>query len=286
MSVHGKVVVFTGTLTMKRADAKQMAEKAGAIVTSSVTGKTDILVAGENAGSKRDAAKAKGVAVWTEDQFVAACGGDAAAPEPAAKPAGRKRHAAEDEEEHKYDDARANKTQALAQPLAGMRFVRTGDFQYQKAVGELVTSLGGEWVKKAAQATAGVNGRGDVMHAKNWTKNVAALLEQNKPIAVLEHSFTRGGAPTAAMADALLGALETARNEVCANASAGTSAAELAKAYREAFPNVRDTYGSDTAASFWADQIHQFGENEGCSADAVLTQGRQGRFKWSKPPNW
>ena len=40
--MDGKVVVFTGTLEVKRAEAKAMAEQAGATVAGSVSGKTDI----------------------------------------------------------------------------------------------------------------------------------------------------------------------------------------------------------------------------------------------------
>jgi len=45
MALSGKVIVFSGTLSMKRADAKKQAEAAGATVGSGVTGKTSILVA-------------------------------------------------------------------------------------------------------------------------------------------------------------------------------------------------------------------------------------------------
>ena len=72
-----KTVVFTGALQMPRAEASARAVAAGAKVGSTITGKTDILVAGEKPGSnmpssKVDAARAKGVDVWTEAQFVAA----------------------------------------------------------------------------------------------------------------------------------------------------------------------------------------------------------------------
>lgn len=36
MSLSGKILVFSGTLAMKRAEAKQLAEDAGATVTGSV----------------------------------------------------------------------------------------------------------------------------------------------------------------------------------------------------------------------------------------------------------
>lgn len=80
MSLAGKTICFTGTLAMKRADATKAAEAAGAKVGGSVTGKTDILVAGPGAGAKEDAARAKGVDVWTEAQFAAAIGGGGAPP--------------------------------------------------------------------------------------------------------------------------------------------------------------------------------------------------------------
>ncbi len=52
------------------------AESAGAKVDSSVTTNTSILVAGLGAGAEEeDDAKAKGVEIRTEDQFVAAVGG-------------------------------------------------------------------------------------------------------------------------------------------------------------------------------------------------------------------
>eukprot|EP01043_Picozoa_sp_COSAG02_P010838 COSAG02_NODE_390_length_23244_cov_35.504558_19_plen_510_part_00 len=75
MSIVGKALCFTGTLQMPRAKATAAAEAAGATVTGSVSAKTDILVAGPGAGSKLKQAEAKGVDVWTEDEFNAALGG-------------------------------------------------------------------------------------------------------------------------------------------------------------------------------------------------------------------
>mmetsp|Transcript_39679 Transcript_39679/g.105707 ORF Transcript_39679/g.105707 Transcript_39679/m.105707 type:complete len:610 (+) Transcript_39679:67-1896(+) len=74
-SLQGKIVVFTGTLTMKRADATAKAKAAGATVTGSVSAKTNIVVAGPGAGGKLDEAKAKGVEVWTEEEFIAVVDG-------------------------------------------------------------------------------------------------------------------------------------------------------------------------------------------------------------------
>ena len=68
----GKSILFTGSLAkMTREEAQEKAEKAGAKNISSVSSKLNILVVGENAGSKLDKAKALGtVEIWTEDEFL------------------------------------------------------------------------------------------------------------------------------------------------------------------------------------------------------------------------
>jgi DNA ligase (NAD+) len=73
-AVSGLTVVFTGTLTtMTRSEAKERAEACGAKVSGSLSKKTDLLVAGENAGSKADKAAALGVRVISEDDWVGLC---------------------------------------------------------------------------------------------------------------------------------------------------------------------------------------------------------------------
>jgi DNA ligase (NAD+) len=72
----GKTFVLTGTFpTLKREQAKEMLEAAGAKVAGSVSKKTDYLVAGEEAGSKLDKARELGVAVIDEAAMLALLNG-------------------------------------------------------------------------------------------------------------------------------------------------------------------------------------------------------------------
>jgi DNA ligase (NAD+) len=68
----GKTVVVTGTLTrFSRDEIHKIIEREGGKPSSSVSSKTSYVVAGEAAGSKLEKANALGVAVLTEDEFVA-----------------------------------------------------------------------------------------------------------------------------------------------------------------------------------------------------------------------
>lgn len=79
----GKHMVLTGTLsTLSRIAAKALATEAGALVSEGVSKNTDYVVAGENPGSKADKARALGVRVISEDEFLRlAAGGPASPPE-------------------------------------------------------------------------------------------------------------------------------------------------------------------------------------------------------------
>jgi DNA ligase (NAD+) len=70
--LRGKKILFTGTLTqMGRQEAQSMAERAGATNISAVSSQLQILVCGENAGSKLRKAEALGtVTILSEEEFL------------------------------------------------------------------------------------------------------------------------------------------------------------------------------------------------------------------------
>ena len=70
-ALSGKTVVFTGTLLqLTRDEAKDLARKAGAQVSSGVSKKTDYVIAGSEAGSKADKARELDVSIISEDDFL------------------------------------------------------------------------------------------------------------------------------------------------------------------------------------------------------------------------
>lgn len=67
---EGKTFVLTGTLpTLTRSAASELIENCGGKVSSSVSKKTDYVLAGEEAGSKLDKANALGITVIDENEF-------------------------------------------------------------------------------------------------------------------------------------------------------------------------------------------------------------------------
>lgn len=68
-SLLGKTVVFTGSLSIPRNEAKKMLEAVGGSISSAVTRKTDYVVMGENPGSKLEKAREMGIKIISEDEF-------------------------------------------------------------------------------------------------------------------------------------------------------------------------------------------------------------------------
>jgi len=67
--LEGKTFVFTGRISIPREEAKSMVERLGGKVASSVSKKTDYVVAGEEAGSKLEKADKLGVKIIDEGEF-------------------------------------------------------------------------------------------------------------------------------------------------------------------------------------------------------------------------
>jgi DNA ligase (NAD+) len=75
--LSGKSYVLTGTLpTLSRQKAASLIEQAGGHVTGTVSKKTDVLVAGEEAGSKLEKARSLGIEVIDEAELLRRIGAD------------------------------------------------------------------------------------------------------------------------------------------------------------------------------------------------------------------
>jgi len=70
ISLAGKTFVITGTLSIKRSEAKQLIENNGGKVTGSISSKTDYLLAGADAGSKLSKAKSLGIKILSEQELL------------------------------------------------------------------------------------------------------------------------------------------------------------------------------------------------------------------------
>ena len=67
----GHRVVMTGKLReLQRDEAEMIVERAGGLTTGSVSGKTSLLVAGKNAGSKLERVRELGIEIIDEKEFL------------------------------------------------------------------------------------------------------------------------------------------------------------------------------------------------------------------------
>ena len=67
--LEGKTFIFTGRISMPREEARSIVERLGGHVASSVSKRTDYVVAGEDPGSKLEKAEKLGVKVIDEEEF-------------------------------------------------------------------------------------------------------------------------------------------------------------------------------------------------------------------------
>ncbi len=73
--LRGLCFVITGTLpTLSRKEATELIERAGGRVTGSVTRKTDLVLVGEDAGSKLERARELGIPLVTESELLSRIG--------------------------------------------------------------------------------------------------------------------------------------------------------------------------------------------------------------------
>ena len=68
--IAGKTFVITGTLSKPRPEFQKIIESLGGKVSGSISAKTDYLLAGEKAGSKRTKAESLGVIILDEGTFT------------------------------------------------------------------------------------------------------------------------------------------------------------------------------------------------------------------------
>ncbi|MEX0742595.1 MAG: BRCT domain-containing protein [Phycisphaeraceae bacterium] len=67
----GKTIVLTGSLgSFTRPELTEKLEALGAKITSSVSKKTDVVIAGEDPGSKLEKARSLNVEVWDEPTLL------------------------------------------------------------------------------------------------------------------------------------------------------------------------------------------------------------------------
>ena len=75
LAFSGEMVVLTGKLSsMGRREAGDIIKRQGGDIQSSITNKTTLVVAGEDAGSKLEKARAKNIPVINEEDFLKRAG--------------------------------------------------------------------------------------------------------------------------------------------------------------------------------------------------------------------
>lgn len=67
--ITGKTFVITGTLSKDRNEIKELLESFGGNVSGSVSKKTDVVIKGDNPGSKYDKAVSLGITIWGESEL-------------------------------------------------------------------------------------------------------------------------------------------------------------------------------------------------------------------------
>lgn len=69
-NISGKIFVITGTLSQPRDKFAQLIESKGGKVSGSVSSKTDYVLCGEDAGSKKEKARKIGIKIISEEEFM------------------------------------------------------------------------------------------------------------------------------------------------------------------------------------------------------------------------
>lgn len=70
---NNKKFVITGVFNESREKLKEIIESFGGIVTTTVTSKTDVVMVGDNPGSKYDKAKELNIEIWNEKEVIKQC---------------------------------------------------------------------------------------------------------------------------------------------------------------------------------------------------------------------
>lgn len=86
----GRTFCVTGTLSKPRKEIQQLIQGAGGKVVGSVSAKLSVLVAGEQAGSKKAKAESLGVTVWNEADLLAELDSEVTLSDPPSSPSEKK----------------------------------------------------------------------------------------------------------------------------------------------------------------------------------------------------